>query len=59
MRRELTAWIVVGFPAIASGVIAGAQRRVTVTSLLVLSGMVAVATGIAASILPRDTDHVP
>jgi len=35
------------------------QQRVTATLLLVISGMVAAATGIAASILPRDTEHVP
>ena len=59
MNTETTAWFVASVAGISSGVIAGVQHRVTTSSIVAISAVVAVATGILSWLLPRQTDHVP
>ena len=58
MNTETTAWLVASVAGISSGVIAGVQHRVTTSSIVAISAVVAVATGLLSRILPRNADHV-
>jgi hypothetical protein len=57
MSTETTAWLIASIAGISSGVIAGVQHRVTISSVVAITAVVAVATGILSRILPRDADH--
>lgn len=57
MNTETTAWLVTSVAGISSGVIAGVQHRVTTSSIVAISAVVAVAAGLLSRILPRDADH--
>ena len=59
MSTETTAWFIAGIAGLSSGVIAGVQHRVTTSSVVAITAVVAVATGILSRILPRDVDHAP
>jgi len=58
MNTETTAWLVASVAGISSGVIAGVQQRVTTSSIVAISAVVAVAAGLLSRILPRNADHV-
>lgn len=59
MNTETTAWLITSVAGISSGVIAGVQHRVTTSSVVAITAVLAVATGILCRILPRDADHAP
>jgi hypothetical protein len=59
MTMETTAWLIASVAGIASGVIAGVEPRVTTASIVAITAVVAVATGLLSRILPRDVDHAP
>jgi lysozyme family protein len=58
MTMESLAWLVAGTGGVAIGVIAGVQHRVTPTSIIAISIVVAVAAVIVSRVLPRAGDHV-
>jgi hypothetical protein len=58
MSTETTAWLIASVAGISSGVIAGVQHRVTTSSIIAISAVLAVATGLLSRILPRDADHL-
>jgi len=58
MNTETTAWLVASVAGISSGVIAGVQHRVTTSSIVAISAVIAVATGLLSRILPGNADHV-
>jgi hypothetical protein len=57
MSTEMTAWLITSVAGISSGVIAGAQHRVTASSVVAITAVIAVAAGILSRILPRNADH--
>lgn len=59
MSTETTAWLITCVAGISSGVIAGIQHRVTAGSVVAITAVVVVATGLLSRILPRDPDHAP
>ena len=59
MSTETTAWLIASVAGIASGVIAGVQHRVTTSSIVAISAVVAIAAGLLSRILPRSGDQVP
>jgi hypothetical protein len=59
MSIETTAWLITSVAGISSGVIAGLQHRVTTSSVVAITAVVVVATGLVFRILPRATDHAP
>jgi type III secretory pathway component EscV len=59
MSTETTAWFIAMVAGISSGVIAGIQHRVTTSSVVAITAVLAVATGLVSRILPRDADHAP
>ncbi|HEU4732841.1 MAG TPA: hypothetical protein VFT22_33330 [Kofleriaceae bacterium] len=59
MNAQMTAWMITSVAGIASGVIAGLQQRVTASSVLAITAVVAVAAGLVSRVLPRDADHAP
>jgi len=58
MNTETTAWLVASVAGISTGVIAGMQHRVTTSSIVAISAVIAVATALLSRILPRDADQV-
>jgi len=58
MNMETTAWLVASVAGISTGVIAGMQHRVTTSSIVAISAVIAVATALLTRILPRDADQV-
>jgi hypothetical protein len=58
MNTETTAWLVASVAGISTGVIAGMQHRVTTSSIVAISTVIAVATVLVSKILPRNADHV-
>jgi hypothetical protein len=57
MSTQTTAWLIASVAGIASGVIAGVQHRVTTSSIVAISAVVAVAAGLLSRILPRSADQ--
>jgi hypothetical protein len=57
MSIETTAWLITSVAGISSGVIAGMQHRVTTSSVVAITAVVAVAAGLVFRILPRAPDH--
>jgi hypothetical protein len=57
MSIETTAWLITSVAGISSGVIAGVQHRVTASSVVAITAVIVVATGLVSRILPRDADH--
>jgi len=58
MNTETTAWLVTSVAGISSGVIVGVQHRVTTSSIVAISAVIAVAATLLSRILPRNADHV-
>jgi hypothetical protein len=58
MTTEATAWLITSIAGLSCGVIAGLHHRVTPSSIVAISAVVAVAGGLVSRLLPRHADHL-